>query len=71
LGQEVIVGKNIGGKTREMTEKMNKKQAMRISDALHRQGGPAEQALRSRCEQEKRARLDVIMECGDPRKWSE
>ena len=48
---------------------INKKHAMRISDALHRQGGPAEQALRIRCEREKKARLDVIMECGDPRKW--
>lgn len=42
---------------------------MRISDILHRQGGPAEQALRIRCERERKARLDVIMECGDPRKW--
>ena len=52
-----------------MQNMMNKKQAKRISDELHRQGGPAEQALRIRCEQEKKVRLDVIMECGDPRKW--
>ncbi len=48
---------------------MNKKQAKRISDDLHRQGGPAEQALRIRCDRERKARLDVIMEWGDPRKW--
>ncbi len=48
---------------------MNKKQAKRISDDLHRQGGPADQALRTRCEQEKKVRLEVIMEWGDPRKW--
>jgi hypothetical protein len=29
---------------------MNKKQAKRISEELHRQGGPAEEALRIRCE---------------------
>ena len=48
---------------------MNRKQAKRISDDLHRLGGPAEQALRIRCEREKKARLDVILERGDPRKW--
>ena len=48
---------------------MNKKQAKRISEDLHRQGGPAEQALRIRCERERKARLDVIIEGGDPRKW--
>ncbi len=48
---------------------MNKKQAQRISDNLHRQGGPAEQALRLRCDKEKKKRLDVIMESGDPKKW--
>jgi len=48
---------------------MNKKQAQRISDDLHRKGGPANQALRIRCERERKARLEVIMECGDPRKW--
>ena len=48
---------------------MNKKQAQRISDDLHRQGGPAEQLLRIRCEKERKLRLDVIMEWGDPRKW--
>jgi hypothetical protein len=48
---------------------MNKKQAKRISENLHRQGGPAEQALRIQCERERKARLDIIMERGDPRKW--
>ena len=48
---------------------MNKKQAQRISDNLHRQGGSAEKELRSRCERENKTRLDVIMECGDPKKW--
>jgi len=59
-------GKNMGNKRENM---MNKKQAKRISDDLHRRGGPAEKALRFRCEQEKKARLEVIMEWGDPRKW--
>ena len=48
---------------------INKKHAMRISDDLHRKGGPAEEALRARCDQERKTRLDVIMEWGDPRKW--
>ncbi|GEM_PF-6067788 len=48
---------------------MNKKQAKRISEDLHRQGGPADEALRIRCERERKVRLDVIMELGDPRKW--
>ena len=52
-----------------MQTKMNKKQAKRISNDLHRQGGPAEKSLRIRCEQERKARLEVIMEWGDPRKW--
>jgi polyhydroxyalkanoate synthesis regulator phasin len=52
-----------------MQNKMNKKQAKRISDDLYRQGGPAEQSLRIRCEQERKVRLEVIMEWGDPRKW--
>ena len=46
---------------------MNKKQAKRISDDLHRKGGPADRALKIRCEL--KARLDVILEWGDPRKW--
>ena len=50
---------------------MNKKQAKRISEDLHRQKGPAEQALRIRCERERKTRLDVIMERGDPRKWQD
>ncbi|MBN1764845.1 MAG: hypothetical protein JW860_06270 [Sedimentisphaerales bacterium] len=49
----------------------NKKNAMRISDLLHRQGGSADKALRNRCEKEKMTRLDVILQWGDPRKWQE
>ena len=48
---------------------MNKKQAKRISEHLHRKGGPADKALRIRCERESKVRLDVILELGDPRKW--
>jgi len=58
--------KNLDNKRVNM---MNKKQAKRISENLHRQGGPAEQALRIRCERERKSRLDVIMEWGDPKKW--
>ena len=50
---------------------MNRKQAKRISDHLHRVGGPANEALRILCEKEQKARLDVILERGDPRKWQE
>jgi hypothetical protein len=63
----VLLSMNLDNKRENM---MNKKHAKRISDDLHRQGGPAEQALRIRCEREKKARLDVILEWGDPRKWN-
>jgi len=52
-----------------MTDTMNKKIAIRISDNLHRKGGPAEKALRDKCEGEKKSRLEVILQWGDPRKW--
>jgi len=58
---------NLDNKRKNM---INKKQAMRISYDLHRQGGPVEQALQIQCEREKKARLEVIMEWGDPRKWN-
>ncbi|MBN2377348.1 MAG: hypothetical protein JXD22_13175 [Sedimentisphaerales bacterium] len=52
-----------------MQNMINENHAKRISENLHRQGGPADKALRIRCERERKTRLAVIMEWGDPKSW--
>jgi hypothetical protein len=43
--------------------------AIALSKELYRAGGPAEAALRAKCNWEHMSRSAVIMEWGDPRQW--
>jgi hypothetical protein len=40
-----------------------------LSGLLWKQGGPAEAALRAKCNWERMTRCAVLMEWGDPREW--
>ena len=46
------------------------KDALELSDRLYREGGAAEEALKAKCRWEHMGRCAVIIEWGNPRKWS-